>query len=180
MLSGGWIGHGRRMTMLFIQMITINYDKSKRSGDKMRRINDVRFESIPDNDTVPDGNEYYLHDSRFRKAKAFPYSEHFKVSERVYIDKDGDDYIVYYSPFTMHPGDSHFKPVMTVKDGEYGRIAYNGRSVTFDGEWYYIRTTINLYSEDISKYRTKMFFRKEADHLYEDMAYLRYCGDRHK
>ena len=154
--------------MLFIQMITIKYDKDSRSGEEMRKINDIRFRNIPDNDIVLCGNEYYLHDDRYRKSKVFPYSEHFKVCERLYIDKDGDT------------GDRHFKPVMTLKDGEYGRIVYNEREVTFDGEWYYIRTTINLYSADTSKYRTKMFFWKEADHLFEDMTYLRYCGDYHK
>ncbi len=166
--------------MLFIQMLTINYEKNSRSGEEMRKINEVRFKSIPDNDIDMCGNEYYLHDNRYMKSKVFPYSEHFKVSERVYIAKDGENYVIFYSPYTTHTGDRHFKPVMTLKDGEYGRIVYNERAVTFDGEWYYIRTTINLYSADISKYRTKMFFRKEADHLFEDLTYLRYCGDYHK
>ena len=166
--------------MLFIQMITINYNKDRRSGEKMRKINEVRFKNIPDNDIVLCGNEYYLHDNRYRKSKVFPYSDHFKVADRVYIDKDGESYTVFYSPYTKHTGDRHFKPVMKLKDGEYGRIVYNERAVTFDTEWYYVRTTINLYSADPSKYRTKMFFRKEADYLFEDMTYLRYCGDYHK
>lgn len=166
--------------MLFIQMITIKYDKDRRSGEEMRKINDVRFKIIPENDIVLDGNEYYLHDNRIRKSKVFPYSEHFQVCERAYIDKDGESYIIFYSPYTTHTGDRHFKSVMTLKVGEYERIVYNERAVTFDGEWYYIRTTINLYSADTTKYRTKMFFRKEADHLFEDLTYLRYCGDYHK
>ena len=166
--------------MLFIQMITIKYDKNRRSGSEMQKINEIRFESIPDNEIDLSGGEYFLHDDRTGKSKVFPYSEHFKVSERVYADTDGENYIICYSPYTKYPSDRHFKPVMTIKNDEYGRIVYNERSVTYDGEWYYIRTTINLYSADASKYRTKMFFRKEADHLYEDMAYLRYCGDYHK
>ena len=166
--------------MLFIQMITIKYDKDRRSGEEMRNINEVRFENIPNNDIVFDGNEYYMHDNRIRKSKVFPYSEHFKASERVYIEKSDENYIIFYSPYTTHTGDRHFKPVMTLKDGEYGRIVYNEREATFDSEWYYIRTTINLYSTDKSKYRTKMFFRKEADYLFEDLTYLRYCGDYHK
>lgn len=110
----------------------------------MRKINDVRFEKTPDNDIVLYGNEYYLHDNRYRKSIVFPYSKHFKVCERVHIDKGGENYIIFYSPYTTHTGDRHFKPVMTLKDGEYGRIIYNERTVTFDTEWYYIRTTIPI------------------------------------
>ncbi len=57
--------------MLFIQMITINYEKDRRSGEEMRKINEVRFENIPDNDIDLCGNEYYLHDDRHRKSKVF-------------------------------------------------------------------------------------------------------------
>ena len=57
--------------MLFIQMITIKYDKDSRSGEKMRKINEVRFKNIPDNDIVLDGNEYYLHDNCIRRSKVF-------------------------------------------------------------------------------------------------------------
>ena len=77
--------------MLFIQMITIKYDKDRRSGEEMRKINDIRFENIPDNDIDLCGKEYYLHDNRHRKSKVFLYSDHFKVNDRVYIDKDGEN-----------------------------------------------------------------------------------------
>lgn len=161
-------------------MITKKYDKSQRSGEAMRKINSIRFDSVPEQDIDLSAGEYYFHDNRCRKAKVLPYTEHFRVSERVYVDKDGESYIITYSPYTTRTGEMRFKPVMTIGNGEYGRIVYNEREATFDSEWYYIRTTINLYSADISAFRPKIFFRKEPDHLYEDMAYLRYCGDYHK
>ncbi len=164
--------------MLFIQMITKKYDKSSRSGESMRKINEVRFKRLPDCDISLEGCEYFFHDSC--RERAFPYTEHFSVSERVYIDKENDSYIVSYAPYTTRTAHRHFKPVMTLADGEYGRIVYNERAVTYDTEWYYVRTTINLYNTDSSKLRENIFFRKQADHLFEDMAYLRYCGDYHK
>lgn len=166
--------------MLFIQKITVSYDKRRRSGEEMRKISALRFVPAPAQEPDLSGCAYYLHDNRFKKASVFPQSEHFKISERVYADPDSENYTIFYSPYTSHPAQRYFKPVMTLKDGAYGRIIYNERAVTIDGEWYYIRTTINLYSADAAKYRPKMFFRKEADQLFEDLAYLRYCGDYHK
>ncbi|MBO4878178.1 MAG: hypothetical protein J5501_09255 [Ruminococcus sp.] len=58
--------------MLFIQMITMNYDKTQRSGETMRRINSVRFLPLPA--AVPDlsAGEFLFHDSRIRKARICP------------------------------------------------------------------------------------------------------------
>lgn len=163
--------------MLFIQIITMQYDKSKRSGETMRRINSVRFAYLPDTPANLTGAEYFLHDDRFRKPKAFPAEERFRVTDRVFVAKSSDSYHIHY---THRPAHQHFKPVFTLSPGEYGRIVYNERAVTFDGEWYYIRTTINFLSAEKEKYRTKMFCRKNADKLFEDMAYLRYCGDKYR
>lgn len=163
--------------MLFIQIITMQYDKSKRSGETMRRINSVRFTPLQNTPANLTGAEYFLHDDRFRKPKAFPAEERFSVTYRVFVTKSGDSYHIHY---TDRPAHQHFKPVITLSPGEYGRIVYNERAVTFDGEWYYIRTTINFLSAGKEKYRTKMFCRKNADKLFEDMAYLRYCGDKYR
>ncbi len=163
--------------MLFIQIITMQYDKSKRSGETMRRINSVRFAPLQNTPANLTGAEYFLHDDRFRKPKAFPAEERFSVTYRVFVAKSGDFYHIHY---TDRPAHQHFKPVITLSPGEYGRIVYNERAVTFDGEWYYIRTTINFLSAGKEKYRTKMFCRKNADKLFEDMAYLRYCGDKYR
>ena len=164
--------------MLFIQIITKRYDKDHRSGDNMRRINSVRFVDVPDQVMDLSMGEYYLHDNCQRKAKVLPLTDCFKIRERVYVSKkDEDCYTVFYS---NRPAYQHFNPVMTLNKGEYGRIVYNEREVTFDGEWFYIRRTINLFYTDISKFRTKLFYRKDADFLFEDMDYLRYCGEYHK
>lgn len=40
-------------------MITKKYNKDRRSGEEMRKINKVRFENIPDSDIDLCGNEYY-------------------------------------------------------------------------------------------------------------------------
>ena len=158
--------------MLFIQIITMKYDKKKRSGDTMRRINSVRFIPLPGSTADLSAGDILLHDSRLRKARVFPMDERLRISDRVHVLRCGDDFRVVY---TRRPEQQFFKPVFTVRNGEYGRLVYNERGVTFDGEWYYIRTTINFISAGRNAYREKMFFRKETDHLFEDMAYLWYC-----
>ena len=163
--------------MLFIQMITVKYDKDQRSGETMRRINSIRFKDVPDQDIDLSAGEYYFHDNYQRKAKVFSLTDRFRIQERIYVSKDEDCYKVFYSG---RSADQHFKPVMTLNKGQYGRIVYNEREVTFDGEWIYIRRTVNLFYTDISKFRTKLFYRKDTNFLFEDMDYLRYCGDYHK
>lgn len=163
--------------MLFIQIITIKYDKRERSGENMRKINSIRFKSVPDANIDLSTGEYYLHDNRLKKARVLPLTERFRITDRVYVNKVEENYNVFYS---NRPAEQHFKPVITLNKDEYGRLVYNERTVTFDGEWYYIRTTINFLSTDESKFHTKLFYRKDTDYLFEDMAYLRYCGDYHK
>ena len=163
--------------MLFIQIITIEYDKRERSGENMRKINSIRFESVPVPNIDLSTGEYYLHDNRFKKARVLPLTERFRITDRIYVSKVNERYHVFYS---NRPVEQHFKPVITLNKDEYGRLVYNERAVTFDGEWYYIRKTINFLSTDESKFRTKLFYRKDADYLFEDMVYLRYCGDYHK
>ena len=164
--------------MLFIQLITIEYDKTNRSGDNMRRIRAIRFLPVPEQNTDLSTGEYYLHDNRFKKAKVFPLTERFRVTERVYVTKVNESYHVLYS---NRPSVKHFKPVFILNKGEYGRIVYNFRNRLFDdGEWMYIRTIINFFDTDVSELRTNLFYHKESDYLFEDMAYLRYCGDYSK
>lgn len=160
--------------MLFMQMITIKYEKSGRSGDHMRRIRSIRFLPVPTQSIDLMTGEYYLHDNRQKKVKVLPLTERFRVTDRVYVTKVDGTYHVQYS---NRPADQHFKSVMILHKDEYGRVVYNSRESTFDGEWFYIRTTINFFDTDVSQFHTKLFYRKEPDDLFEDMAYLRYCGD---
>ena len=74
--------------------------------------------------------------------------KHVSMDDVEQLMNESENYIIFYSPYTIHTGDRHFKSVMTLKDGEYGRIVYNERAVAFDGEWYYIRTTINRFKRD--------------------------------
>lgn len=162
-------------TMLMIQLITKQYDKRSRSGEAMRRLRSIRFERIP---ALPAGEgEFFLHDNRFRRARFLSETERCRVSERVFAERAGDAYRVLYS---RHPADQHFRQILTLLPGEYGRVIYNERAVTFDGEWYYIRTTVNFVHAESAQLRENIFCRKEPDQLFEDMAYLRYCGDYHK
>ncbi len=168
--------------MLFIQEFTVKYDKSRRSGEEMRRINDIRFKEI--SDVRPDfsaGEICFCKGICTRKpvkpAKAVPYQEHLRVSERVFLHKQDENYQIVYA---HRPAQQFFKPVFTLGKNQYGRIVYNWRTSTFDSEWEYYRMIINFLDTEESAYRPKLFFRKEPDFLFEDLAWLRYCGKYHK
>ena len=168
--------------MLFIQEIIIHYDKSQRSGEKMRKINAVRFKEV--SNVRPDfsaGEICICKENDTRKpvkpAKAVPYQEHFRISERVFVHKQDENYQIVYS---SRPAQQFFKPVFTLEKNQYGRIIYNWRTSCFDSYWEYMRIIINFIHADESAYRPKMFFKKEPDFLFEDLNWLRYCGEYHK
>ena len=165
--------------MLFIQGLWVEYDKSQRSGEKMRQINAIRFLKAPETELT---GEIYFHNMTYhnvgKQVKVFAYQDKFRVTERAFVRKQGESYQVIYS---NHPEDNFFKPVLTLEKNQYGRIIYNRRDRTWDeGEWYYVRTILNFIHADESAFQTKMFFRKEPDYLFEDLNYLRYCGEYHK
>ncbi len=168
--------------MLFIQEFTVKYDKSHRSGEQMRKINSVQFKEI--SDVRPDcsaGEICFCKENNTRKparpAKAVPYQEHFRVSERVFLHKQNENYQIVYS---NRPAQQFFKPVFTLGKNQYGRIIYNYRTSSFDSYWEYFRIVINFIDTEESAYRPKLFFRKEPDFLFEDLVWLRYCGEYHK
>lgn len=162
-----------KRNMLFIQGFSVYYDKDSRSGEEMRQINAMRFMEAPETELA--GEIYFHHGGR--KAKTFKYRDKERIAYRVYIRKQGEAYQVFYS---NHPEDNFFKPVLTLEKNQYGRIVYNMRESTFDGEWFYIRTTLNFIHADSTAFRRKIFFRKEPDFLLEDLSYLRYCGEYRK
>ncbi|MBP0966297.1 MAG: hypothetical protein J5722_01570 [Oscillospiraceae bacterium] len=72
--------------------------------------------------------------------------------------------------------DGLFREKMLLLPGEYGRVIYNERGAyDYSGIWYYDLTVCNFVNAPYSDYRPKLFFRKEPDHLFEDLRYLRYC-----
>lgn len=76
------------------------------------------------------------------------------------------------SPF-IH-ADKLNETAFLLKQGEYGRIIFNNRFINPDtGEWYYEHCVYNLISCDKSEFREKMFYRKNPDHEYKNLIYLR-------
>ena len=159
--------------MLFCQVIRYSYDKRQRSGDSMRRISDVRFLPVPEPISGLSEKVYLRHISGQKKPVISPVKDRLQVTERVYAEIQGKQFRVIYS---HSPAKPFFKPVFTLDTDQYGRIVYSERVVTIDGEWRYIRTTGNLLNAPADSFRSKMFFRKEPDYLFTDMAKLRYCG----
>lgn len=61
-----------------------------------------------------------------------------------------------------------------LKSNEYGRITFNNRYVEHDtGKWFYTLHTYNIINCDKSKFREKMFFKKNPDYEYSNLKYLK-------
>ncbi|MBR1527806.1 MAG: hypothetical protein IJ642_00720 [Oscillospiraceae bacterium] len=168
--------------MLFIQIIHITYTKNSRSGEKMHQINHIRFKEIPAlKKDLSAGEICICNNSNTRTSvNIFPYQENFNASGalgRAFVHKQDENYQIFYSD---RPALPFSKPVFTLAKNQYGRIIYNERYVTYDSEWYYTRTILNFLHADSSAYKTKLFFRKEPDFLFQDLKWLRYCGTYHK
>ena len=72
--------------------------------------------------------------------------------------------------------DSGFYKTKIIHDTcEYGRIIFNERGAYHTGIWYYDLIIYNFLNAPYSSFNSKIFFRKEPDHEFTDMHYLRYC-----
>lgn len=60
-----------------------------------------------------------------------------------------------------------------VKDGDYGRLCYNGRHRDFDtGQWYYELHVLNFILMDKQEKNFHLFTEREPDVVYEQLAHL--------
>lgn len=173
--------------MLFAQCISLRWHKETDAPKYAAQRRAVRFHALPDN-AAPAG-EIMLHtvsltqtadglrcdDVRLRLygAEAFYGSGHNQTpfACRLAVQKTGEGYILLY----FGRGSDAPKPVILLRDGEYGRILLNERGTYYDtGRWYFEQTVWNFVSADDAACRSKLFFRKVPDHSFSDLRALRY------
>lgn len=115
--------------------------------------------------------------------RVFHENENYKIMfcddyfhERFNIKRRGSNegYLDNNSPFSYT--DVVNQTAFILKPDDYGRIMYNDRTVMHYSEiWYYRIHTVNFINCDKSKFREKMFFKKNPDYEYKNMQYLKYC-----
>ena len=154
--------------MLFIQFITLRWQKDVRDPVHAAARKAVRFRPLPQEkpqeDAVLRRGAEILSDDPLRKP---PYPARLQITEA-----DG----AYRVAYCGKDSDGFFSEKMRILPGEYGRIVYNQRGAyDYSGIWYYDLTVCNFVCAPYSDYRQKLFFRKEPDSLFEDLRYLRYC-----
>lgn len=188
--------------MLFVQNIVLRYQKDVRYANYANQRRSIRFWELPSANL--EENEVFFHkvllgqntflnqtflgqDTKnihcYRNVsqsygKEVLFDGHFinnsPFSRRLAVVKTDDGYQIKYCG--KHDLD-FYSTKMTVKKNEYGRVIFNQReSYCYSGIWYYELYIYNFVNAEYSDYRKKLFFRKEPDHYFEDMKYLRYNG----
>ena len=175
--------------MLFAQIITLRWQKDVRYPVYAAQRRAVRFRLLPQERPAEDA--VLIQNVKLRQnpdriicvtdkiktcgADAFsvdrmrqsPFPSRLQVTE-----EDG----AYCIGYCGKESDGVFSRKMRILPGEYGRVVYNERGFyDYSMIWYYDLTVCNFVHAPYADYRQKLFFRKEPDHLYEDLRYLRYC-----
>ena len=176
--------------MLFIQSITLRYEKDVRYANFANQRRSVRFWELPQ--ACPEENEVLFHavflgqDTQklgcYRNSLKSCGAEVFydgkwnqtPFSDRIAVAKEADSFRIKYRGKSDR---GFYSTKMILRPGEYGRIIFNERNIyPYSGIWYYDMMTYNFINLPFSAYRQKLFYRKEPDHIFQDMQYLRYSS----
>lgn len=169
--------------MLFVQGITLRYEKDVRYANYANVRQSVRFWELPQ--TAPAEHEIFFHRVLLKQnpdglhclqntLKSYGSLHASPFSERLSVVQDADSFQIQYGG--RHPN-GVYKTIMILRPGEYGRIRFNERGMyLYDGVWYYDLTIFNLVNAPYSDYRQKLFFRKVPDYTFQDMQRLSYSG----
>ena len=169
--------------MLFVQSITVNYEKDVRYPRFAAERRNMRFFALlcekpsVDAEALVD-SRIIEQNSRFINGRAFSTKTYgsqifdnedgynLPVDNVVRVVKREDGYDFFFK--------SCNKKAFTLKEGEYGRVMYNYRRIDRDTRsWVYTECILNYYCADRSRFREKLFFRKKPDFEFRDMRSLR-------
>ena len=176
--------------MLFIQKITVKYQKDVRFANYANQRHAIKFCPV-DVSLKPDaGCEVFFTQNDFYQIpeKMLEYPQSCKLlgdrafyNDRGLCDTYGGKIAVikadnggYKAMTYLHKWKDYYHPCFELYNGEYGRIICNERHILSEGNWEYELTTFNLLVCSADKLREKMFFVKKADKEFDDRKYLRY------
>lgn len=172
--------------ILFIQEVSIFYHKDVRYPKYAQMRNSKKFDILKLDSNINLDCEVllqqlsYMQDTKHMQLQR----EYFKTyNDEIFgiytkqkyihniriIKNDDNSYTINYCNNCSN-GYKQFK----IYPNEYGRITYNERYVhCYTGIWYYGLHTYNFINCDKSKFKEKMFFRKNPDYEYSNLKYLR-------
>lgn len=176
--------------MLFIQKIDLVYTKAVRYGNYANVRRSVKF--LPVNFNAKNITDEILFNSvdllqrtdglheKWNRVKIYSkdafYTGKFQSNcfgERIFVKRADNSYEILY---TNKKQRGYIKNKFTLTSGQSGRIVYNERYSNWDCPWLYYLTTFNFVCADKSDFKSKIFFRKEPDFIFNDMKPLRYSG----
>ena len=166
--------------ILFIQEVSIFYHKDVRYPKYAQMRSSKKFDILKLDSNInldceallqrlsytQDTKRMQLQGKYFKtyNDEIFEFCGIYNTTQNIRIIKDDDN------SYTINYCNKQFK----VYPNEYGRITYNERYVySYTGIWYYGLHTYNFINCDKSKFKEKMFFRKNPDYEYSNLKYLR-------
>lgn len=175
--------------MLFVQELTLRYQKDVRYANFANQRKSVRFWELPE--SPPEENEIFFQKIFMWQTpeKLACYQNQLKAygtegffgggfnntpfSGRIGVIKEENNYRIQYCD---KKNLGFYTTRFLLKLEEYGRMIFNERGAfDYTGIWYYDLITYNFINTSYDNYRKNLFFRKEPDHEFKDMQYLRYC-----
>ena len=183
--------------MLFVQKIDLEYTKDVRYGNFANVRRAVKFLPVEFNkaditdeilfDVVrlfqsPEGIIENYHKIRQLGENAFfdgIFTNFFGYRVFIRRAENSSGYDILYNNKYNNKKSRGVKSKFTLSEGMSGRIIYNDR-ISYDecGVWHYFLTTFNFVCADKDSFKSKIFFRKEPDFIFNDMKPLRYNGQR--
>lgn len=177
--------------MLFVQQIDLIYTKYTRGSNFANVRRSMKFlpvefdrtkiteEILFDKAVIFQSEDGLNLHERTRKTKPLGENAFFdgRISDffgnRVFIKRAENGYEILYTDKKQR---GWVKSKFTLTDSKSGRIVYNERhSNIFDSPmWYYYLTTFNFVCTDKENFKTKIFFIKEPDFVFNDLKQLYY------
>lgn len=176
--------------MLFVQEITLRYQKDVRYANYANQRKAIRFWELPEKH--PEENEIFFQTVFMWQTpeKVTCYQNYLKsygiegfygggfnntpFSGRIAVIKEDNKFRVQYCDKKSL---GFYTTRFLLKPNQYGRIIFNERGAyDYTGIWYYDLTIYNFINADYSQYRKNLFFRKVPDYDFKDLRKLRYSG----
>ncbi len=174
--------------MLFVQCITLRYEKDVRYANYANQRRSIKFWKLPD--VKPPENEIIFSNVYLYQTveKINCCRNDLKSFGNECFDKDGPVSAVFSGRIAVAKEDPVFKikycrkkelgsykTKIILNPNEYGRIIFNQRGTYSDtGIWYYDLIIYNFVNAGYTAFHDKIFFRKTPEHEFTDMRYLRY------
>lgn len=177
-------------TILVVQAIATVWSKAARGAPlaaERRRVPSAV--PLPPITPLRDGMIRVVHQVTYRESNGFREPSHERINaqpfggsfawcdDNLLIDvRDGHVHVDYQwrrgVPWrSAAPWRRPTRDLVIVDPGEIGRVVFNYRASTDDGEWYYVQWTVHLAL--VEDFAPRLFLDRPPDHHFRDLVRLR-------